>query len=592
MRVNQLLTLYAEKLNPDELLQEYPRPQLKRSSYLNLNGYWDFHMSTEPVCHMYDRKILVPFSPESILSGINEILYPNMYAYYQKEVMLEQAFVKDLIILHFGAVDQRCDLFVNDHHVLTHVGGYTPFSVDITPYIKDDLKLKINLSVTDSSDTSYHLTGKQRLNHEGIFYTPQSGIWQTVWLESVSKDYLKDITIKPLYDQSAVFLEVFTDHFHPYIVHIYNHDNELIKTHAADSFKTIIELDSFIPWTPENPYLYNVEIIHGNDVISSYFGMRIFERKKDHNEIMRFYLNHQPYFQSGVLDQGYYSDGLLTAPSDQALIDDIMTMKSLGFNMIRKHIKIESLRWYYHCDRLGMLVWQDMISGSEFKSVVFHHVLSLLHIHLSDRFKKLFGRTNAEGKRLYENDLRIMLNHLKNVTSICTWVPFNEAWGQFDTVRITKLIGELDDTRLIDHASGWSDHGVGDYYSRHMYYQKIRFYKRLAKKRIASLTEYGGYSLPIEGHRYNNDKLFGYKSFETKEAYQKALEDLFVKHLMPNLDKGLSVLVYTQLSDVEDEVNGLVTYDRRILKVDERLMQNLNSRLYSRFKQIMHLDNG
>lgn len=586
--MNQLLTPYGEQLNPEQILMEYPRPQLERSSYLNLNGYWDFHMSTEKTCMTYDRKIIVPFSPESVLSGINDILYPNMYAHYQKEVLLDKGFMKDLVILHFGAVDQTCELFINSQHVLTHVGGYTPFDIDITPYINHDLKLKINLIVTDLSDTSYHLSGKQRINHEGIFYTPQSGIWQTVWLESVSQDYIKDIIIKPQYDESAVLLEVIADCFKSYVVKVFDRENKLVITHQSDSPKTNLKLNSFTSWTPENPYLYTIEITHGDDQVRSYFGMRLFERKQDDKGIMRFYLNHQPYFQSGVLDQGYYSDGLLTPPSDQAMIDDIMLIKSLGFNMLRKHIKIEPLRWYYHCDRLGMLVWQDMMSGSEFKNVVFHHVLSLCHIHLDDRFKRLLGRKNDEGKRLYEHDLLVMLNHLKNVTSICTWVPFNEAWGQFDTKRITKLIQKTDDSRLIDHASGWSDHKVGDFYSRHMYYQKIKFYQRLSYKRIAALTEYGGYSLPVTGHRYNDQKLFGYKSFETKEAYQKALKDLFHKQLLPNLYRGLSVLVYTQVSDVEDEVNGFITYDRRVLKVDPNVIKDLNHQLFIRFNEMTH----
>ena len=584
--MNQLLTPYAEHLNPETILNEYPRPYLQRSSYLNLNGYWNFEISQDITCKTFHKKILVPFSPESVLSGINEMLDPNMYAHYQKEVALDKSFVKDHVILHFGAVDQTCELFINDQYVLTHVGGYVPFHVDITPYLNESLVFNIYLRVSDLSDTSYHITGKQRINHEGIFYTPQSGIWQTVWLESVSHDYIKDITLKPLYDQSAIFLEVFTDQLTSYKVNLYDAKHKLIKTHTSDQPNTIISLDSFIPWTPENPYLYTVEVIHGKDQITSYIGMRHFERKKDNKGIMRFYLNHKPYFQSGVLDQGYYSDGLLTPPSDQAMIDDIMTMKSLGFNMLRKHIKIEPLRWYYHCDRLGMLVWQDMPSGSEFKNVVFHHVLSLLHIHLNDRFKKLFGKTNPEGKRLYEDDLHVMLNYLKNVTSICTWVPFNEAWGQFDTKRITKMIKEIDDTRLVDHASGWSDQGVGDFYSRHMYYQKIKFYRHLSRHRVAALTEYGGYSLPIKGHRYNDDKLFGYKTFETQEALQNALEDLFKKQLARNIDKGLSVLIYTQVSDVEDEVNGFVTYDRRILKVEESFMKHLNDHLYETFNDI------
>lgn len=584
--MNQLLTPYGEKLNHDEILIEYPRPQLKRDSYLNLNGYWDFQMSKEDVCLNYDKKILVPFSPESSLSGVNAILYPDMYAHYQKVLTLDKSFLKDYLIIHFGAVDQTCKLFINDIHVFTHIGGYTPFSVDITPYIDKSLQVKINLVVKDLSDTSYYLTGKQRINNEGIFYTPQSGIWQTVWLESVTKDYIKDLVLKPLFDQSKIEVEIKSDFFKPYTVHVYDQDKNQINTHTSSTPKTTIGLDNFIPWTPENPYLYDLEIIHGDDHIQSYIGMRHFERKKDEKGIMRFYLNHKAYFQSGVLDQGYYSDGLLTPPSDQAMIDDIKFMKSLGFNMLRKHIKIEPLRWYYHCDRLGMLVWQDMLSGSEFKNVVFHHILSILHIHLSDRYKKLFGRTNKEGKSLYEADLRVMLDYLKNVTSIVTWVPFNEAWGQFETKRITSLIRKLDDTRLIDHASGWSDQGVGDFYSRHMYFQKIKFYPRLAKKRIAALTEFGGYSLPIEGHRYNDEKLFGYKTYKTKESLEEALKVLYEKVISKQIERGLSVIIYTQVSDVEDEVNGFITYDRKILKVSDELMNELNQHLYEKFNHL------
>ena len=585
--MNQLITRYGKNIGPNKVLQEYPRPQLKRDSYINLNGYWDFSISDKEICDKYDERILVPFSPESILSGVNKTLLPGMYAHYRKEIILNSDFIKDLVILHFGAVDQITDLYINNNFVLKHVGGYVPFSVDITDYIDDSLKLEIRLKVSDTTDTSYHLYGKQRLVHEGIFYTPQSGIWQTVWMESVKKDYFKDISIYPLFDESMIYIKLETDFLGEYEIRVFDNDNNLVKKRSTNDLINLIKLDGFTPWTPENPYLYYLEIESESDSIKTYVGMRIFERKLDDSGIMRFYLNHKPYFQSGVLDQGYFSDGLLTAPSDQAMIDDILVMKKLGFNMLRKHIKIEPLRWYYHCDRLGMLVWQDMLSGCEHKNVVFHHVLSIFHIHLNDRFKRLFGRNSAEGKKLYEKDLEIMLNYLKNVTSLCVWVPFNEAWGQFDTLRILEKVRTYDKHRLIDHASGWSDHGGGDFYSRHIYYQGIKFKKRLAKKRIAALTEFGGFSYPVEGHRYNDEIIFGYKTFDDLSKFQKAIEVLYKDKIFSNLNKGLSVLVYTQLSDVEDEVNGFLTYDREVLKVDESMVKALNDFIYDSFKKIV-----
>ena len=585
--MNQLLTRYGKEINPDNILGEYPRPQLKRSSYLNLNGYWDFCINYEKDYKDYDKKILVPFSPESYLSGVSEMVYPTMYSHYKKEIVLPSDFVKDLVILHFGAVDQICELYINGKFVLKHIGGYVPFSVEISQYIDDSLKVNIELLVSDETDTSYHLFGKQRINHEGIFYTPQSGIWQTVWIESVYKEYIRDVRIKPLYDQSQISLELKSDFSGEYIVKVFDNDKNLIKTHKTNKLNTLIHLDGFVSWTPNNPYLYYLEIKTDKDCVETYVGMRCFERKKDSKGIMRFYLNHLPYFQSGVLDQGYYSDGLLTPPSDQAMIDDILTMKELGFNMLRKHIKIEPLRWYYHCDRLGMLVWQDMLSGCEHKNVVFHHVLAILNIHLNDRHKRLFGRVSDEGKNLYEKDLEVMLDYLKNVTSLCVFVPFNEAWGQFDTLRISKKVKEFDEQRLVDHVSGWSDQKGGDFYSRHIYFQKIRFSKRMSKKRIAALTEFGGYSLPVQNHIYNNDKLFGYKKYKEKRALEEALESLYKDKIVPNLHKGLSVLVYTQLSDVEDEVNGFLSYDREVLKVDKDLMKSLNDLLYSTFNEII-----
>lgn len=577
-----MLTKYAPKLD-EPILIEYPRPQLRRDSYLNLNGLWAFEISQEPQISQYTKQIVVPFSPESILSRINQIVLPDDYIFYQKIVTLPVNFIQGRLILHFGAVDQTADIYINQVHVKTHVGGYVPFSIDITPYVSAST-FELSLRVQDVTDTSYHLTGKQRLSHSGIFYTPQSGIWQTVWLESVPEIHIEDLTIIPDFYNQSCQITVKASQPETLTVAI-SYKGLPLKTVISTDQTVSIKCDPFNPWSPETPNLYDLTITYGSDVVYSYVGIRSYERKADSKGIQHFYLNGKPYFQAGVLDQGYFSDGLLTPPSDQAMIDDILTMKSMGFNMLRKHIKMEPLRWYYHCDRLGMLVWQDMMSGCEHKNVVFHHVLSILHIHLNDRHHKLFGRTEASGKALYQTDLETMIHTLKNVTSICTWVPFNEAWGQFDTVKTYYKIQEMDSTRLIDHASGWSDHHVGDYHSRHIYYQPIRFSRRSSKKRILALTEFGGYSLPIEGHQYDEEHTFGYKVFKNATEYQASLSKLYTNTLIKQVNRGLSVLVYTQLSDVESEINGFLTYDRAILKIDPKIVRQWHNVLIETYNQ-------
>lgn len=578
--MKHLLTKYSD-IDPSHVLTKYPRPQFRRNSYMNLNGFWDFSVSKDIDNNTFEETILVPFSPETPLSRFPREITTEDFLFYHKKVVFDSSFIKDKVFLHFGAVDQICDIWINDHYVEQHIGGFTPFTIDVTKYIKN-LAMSIKLRVSDETDKSFHLTGKQRIDHQGIWYTPQSGIWQTVWLESVPKEYIKSIKITPLYDESSVEVDIkTTGDKQPRI--IIKDKNKVIQDIQA-KLVTSIKLNSFIPWSPKNPHLYDVEIQYGDDIIYSYFGMRLFERKVDHLGIQRFYLNKEPYFQNGVLDQGYYSDGFLTPPSDQAMIDDILSMKDMGFNMLRKHIKIEPLRWYYHCDRLGMLVWQDMINGSQRKDIVYHGVLAILGIHLKDNRYKCFGRAHELGKQLFEKDLDIMLNHLVNVVSICTWVPFNEAWGQFDAKRITKRIHEVDPTRLIDHASGWSDQGVGDYHSRHTYFTPIYFRRKDAKKRILALTEFGGYSLPIKDHVYQEDEVFGYKKFKTTKDYEDAIEKLYLKKIQPNIKRGLSVIIYTQLSDVEDEVNGFLTYDRKVQKIDSIFMRKLNDQLLTTFK--------
>jgi hypothetical protein len=579
--MNQLYTIWGESLDPDHVLQEYPRPQMKRDSYLNLNGYWEYAISQSEEVDCYDGKILVPFSPESVLSGVNRVVTPEDYLFYYKDVVLPENFRKEHLILHFGAVDQICELWINDHYVGKHVGGFTPFQFIISEQVTSD-SFSIKLRVKDVTDTSYHQTGKQRIKRGGIWYTPQSGIWQTVWLESVPKDYIQSMNLTSLFDEQKINVQL--DKVGNGLVKVEVYFNGRLEGCAeGDREEILIPLQHLHPWTPETPNLYTIKLAFKEDVIESYIGMRNIERKKDAQGMYRFYLNHQPYFQSGVLDQGYYPDGLLTAPADEAMIYDIEKMKEMGFNMLRKHIKIEPLRWYYHCDRLGMLVWQDMINGSEREDILFHGFLANVGIHLKDHTYKRFGRKNETGRKQFLVELKEMIDYLQSITSIVTWVPFNEAWGQFDAAKVDRLVRELDHTRLIDHASGWSDQQRGDYHSRHIYFTKIKFTSKDAKKRIIALTEFGGYSLPLEGHRFNEESIFGYKKYDTEDKLVEAYSNLYKQQVLPQIQNGLSVLIYTQLSDVEDEINGFITYDRKKDKFPVEKVLEINELVYTEF---------
>jgi len=588
--MKQLLTPWGENIDKSKVLNEYPRPQMVRDSYLSLNGYWDYAISKKAEIKNYDGKILVPFSPESILSDVNKILGEDEFLHYYREVKLPSNFMKDRLILHFGAVDQEAEVFINDQLVIRHLGGFTPFSVDITEFVTCD-SFSIKLKVKDVTDTSFRQTGKQRIKRGGIFYTQQSGIWQSVWLESVPFNYIEKLIITTDFDNSKVLFKIISSVDKPTNNNIkISFNNNLTCEKNFQDNLVEITLDNFFAWSPEEPNLYDFEIVYEEDLVKGYFGMRKFERKADDYGVMRFFLNNKPYFLSGVLDQGYYPDGLLTAPSDKAFIFDLQSMKDLGFNFIRKHIKIEPLRWYYHCDRLGLIVWQDMVNGSSRKDIIFHGALALANIHLSDKLYFLFGRKSKEGRNQFIKELDEMINHLINITCISTWVPFNEAWGQFDALKIEQHLRLLDKTRLIDHASGWSDQSGGDYFSRHIYFKKIRFNKQKSRKRIIALTEFGGYSLLIESNSFMPEKVFGYKRFSTKEELEKALKKLYIEEVIPELENGLSVLVYTQLSDVEEEVNGFLTYDRLVLKVSKDFMKEINKLLTEKFASLIKIN--
>ena len=571
---NQLYTEWGENINPEQVLTEYPRPQMKRDNYAILNGYWNYCISSDEMMPLnYDGQILVPFSPESVLSGVNRQLRPKEILWYERILNIEEKPKEKRCILHFGAVDQFCEVYINHQKIGEHNGGYLPFSFDITRQLSEGTNL-LTLKVTDVSETSYHSRGKQKLNRGGMFYTAQSGIWQTVWMEWVPKTHIEALRITPVVDDGTIRIELdINSDFNPneiddisFRVDIYDKKIRLETMISRVPILTI-PLKEFTYWSPEKPYLYDMVITAGEDRVESYFAMRKIEIKKDQNQIPRIYLNNEPYFQNGLLDQGYWPDGLYTAPSDEALIFDIQKAKELGFNMLRKHIKIEPLRWYYHCDRLGMLVWQDMVNGGEEYNTFLVGYLPTVFPSFANRIKDhhygWFGRKKEEGRREWTRECAQTVTHLYNCPSIVVWVPFNEAWGQFDAGLAYERIRELDTTRLIDHASGWYDQKCGDFKSIHNYFHPL---KVKPEKRPVVFSEFGGYACYLKEHTYSL-MIYGYRIYLTKEELDNAYKNLMEKEIKQLIDKGLSAAVYTQLSDVEDEVNGLYTYDRKICKV-------------------------
>lgn len=577
MSVNPLYTPWGEALDRAHPLPDYPRPQLRRDSFLNLNGLWDYTVcDSEEYTKNNTGRILVPFSPESLLSGCDFQLQSGETLWYERSFTVPAHFIKDRVLLHFGAVDQTARVLVNDKEVGRHEGGYLPFTLDITDALRAG-ENRLTVAVTDLTDGGVHAYGKQKIKRGGIWYTAQSGIWQTVWLESVPAVYVQSLKITPLFDESAVELRLSLSA--PAVGEVRVCQSGAVVaagTFAADGLCRI-PLPNFHPWSPEDPFLYDLTLTVGDDRVESYFGMRKFSTVM-HQGYRVMALNNKPYFQNGLLDQGYWSDGLYTPPSDEAMIYDIQTMKDLGFNMLRKHIKIEPLRWYYHCDRLGMIVWQDMVSGGDDFRPLYTQILPFAGIHVKDKPSPRFGRGNPATCHQYEQDLAGTVDLLYNCTALALWTPFNEGWGQFDALRIEKRLRNLDPTRLIDHASGWHDQGGGDLRSHHIYYRPVKLQND--GRRALALTEFGGYSLPLAGH-LSTDAKFGYRMYDAPEAWMAAVEKLYEKEIIPLIaTRGLSATVYTQVSDVEDECNGLLTFDRRIVKGDAVRFQKINSKLH------------
>ena len=553
-----LTTKWGEALDREHPLPEYPRPQLRRESFLNLNGVWQYAVSTlnsEP--EEYDGDIVVPFPLESELSGVGRVLQPGEYLWYRREFTLPEDFNVGRVLLHFGAVDQCARVWVNGMDACTHTGGYLPFSADITDLLFEGENTLV-VRVTDDTDRSYHTRGKQKLKPGGIWYSPVSGIWQTVWCESVPENYISSLFITPHLEDGSVELLVMGEGAVRAVI-----DGDAYDFEAGTS--ALLKLREVRAWSPEEPYLYKLELAMGDDRVESYFAMRSVGIGEDRNGVKRLLLNGKPYFQNGLLDQGWWPDGLYTAPSDEALAFDIAAAKAMGFNMLRKHVKVEPLRWYYHCDRLGMLVWQDMPNGGGAYSALTVSAPLLTGSHSRDDKYSKFARREEKGRDEFREELLDMVSHLYNAPSIVTWVIFNEGWGQFDSDKCAEAVLELDSSRILDRTSGWHDQGSGELRSIHLYFDD---YKHKPDKlgRCVVLSEFGGYTLPIDGHAWPG-KPFGYKKFDSQEKFRRALTLLYDGQIRPACMSGLAAAIYTQLTDVENELNGLITYDRRVIKL-------------------------
>ena len=578
-----MLTPWGEALDREHPLPEYPRPQLRRNSYLNLNGIWEYAITkTAEKPAAMQGEIVVPFSPETPLSGVGHILQPDEYLWYRRSVTLPEGFFRGgRLLLHFGAVDQCCTVWVNGQEAGSHTGGYLPFALDVTELIEGDA-FTLELRVTDPTDTGSLSRGKQRLKNTGIWYTPQSGIWQTVWMECVPENYLRSLRITPKPEENAVHIRLEADDPAMAAVTICRNGGIIAEGQTDENGESTLTIpaEELRLWSPEEPFLYDVSIVlPGGDRVESYFGMRAFGIGKDEKGLPRLLLNGKPYFQNGLLDQGYWSDGYYTAPSDEALIHDIAEMKRLGFNMLRKHIKVEPLRWYYHCDRLGMLVWQDMMNGGESYSPLSIYVFSNLGLRVKDDRYRYFSRSDEAGRTHYYEELGQMIDLLYNTVSLALWVPFNEGWGQFDALKAAEFIRKRDDTRPIDHASGWYDQGGGDIKSIHWYFRPYHHKQPSKEQRPICLTEYGGYNCAVPGHCWGEGAEFGYKKIADPAEFNRAFQKLMEEQIIPAKERGLAAAVYTQVSDVEGERNGLLTYDRKVCKANEAIFRAVNAKL-------------
>ncbi len=578
-------TRWFDSVSRECPLSEYPRPQLERDEWLCLNGQYDYAITPEnaPRPEKFDGKILVPFAIESEMSGVQKALKPSERLWYRRFFTLTPAFAGKRTLLHFTSVDYQCTVWVNGSEAGSHSGGYNPFTFDITDLVRDG-ENELVVRVYDPTDEGHQQRGKQILKPWGFWYTATSGIWQTVWLEPVEQCHIECVKLLPDIDRGVIGIKTAA-----------SEEGGTLTARVLEGGKEIFsgevtaECEIPVPdarlWSPEDPFLYDLELTLEKDgacdKVKSYFGMRKYSIIKDEAGYPRLALNNKPYFQKGLLDQGYWPESQLTAPTDEAMIFDIAEMKRLGFNMLRKHIKLEPPRWYYHCDRLGMLVWQDMISGGKPLNPIYAGAFPNINVHVKDNQYKVFHRDKPEWREEFKKELFEMIDHLYSCVSICTWVPFNEGWGQFDAKEIGEKVKVYDPSRFVDHASGWHDQYGPDFKSIHKYVFPIHApTARRVKGRPFVISEYGGYQNGVDGHLWKAGKTFGlYLKYPDKDSLSEHYKSLHFKQVAPLLAKGLCATVYTQVSDVECELNGIYTYDRDVLKIHEEVLKEVNAKL-------------
>ena len=572
---DKIKTPWAEKVDPANVLPEYPRPQMVRSQWVNLNGLWDY--AIKPVGAMepktMDGKILVPFAVESSLSGVQKGLTEKDELWYRRTFSVPAAWKGSNVLLNFGAVDWKADVFVNDILAGSHTGGFTPFSLDITPYLKAKGGQKLVVRVFDGTDKGYQPRGKQVLTPNGIWYTPVSGIWQTVWIEPVAKSHISGIKAIPNLDQKNIAVTVAAENCTTGdLVEVKILDKGELVASATGLPGSPLRLCIAEPklWSPDSPFLYDMEVSlrQGGktvDKVDSYTAMRKIGTKRDKGGILRMTLNDKPLFHFGPLDQGWWPDGLFTAPTDEALLFDILKTKELGYNMIRKHVKVEPARWYYHCDKLGMIVWQDMPNGDQGPQWQMHNYFNGAEKHRS-----------AESEANFRKEWKEIIDCLYSVPSIGVWVPFNEAWGQFKAPEIAEWTKAYDPSRLVNPASGGNHYLTGDILDTHHYpHPRMTL---LDTNRATVLGEYGGIGLVMKEHLWEPDRNWGYVRLnspkEVTDEYEKYADMLYKL-----IGRGFAAAVYTQTTDVEVEVNGLMTYDRKVMKVEPERIRRINERI-------------
>lgn len=583
-----IATPWAEHINPDLPLPEYPRPQMVRQGWQNLNGVWSYAVTAKdaPPPVDFSSQIRVPFPIESALSGVKRQLQPDERLWYRRTFTVDPDWQGGRVLLHFGAVDWSCRVFVNGVDVGAHQGGYDPFTFDISDALKDG-ENTLTVSVWDPTDTQPIQRGKQVLKPGFIWYTAVSGIWQTVWLEHVPETYIGRTKLTPDIDHETLTVE--TKIINP-------PSNLTLKAIVLDGDKTVVELNGTadkpltIPlenpklWSPDSPHLYDLVLnleVNGEaiDSVQSYFGMRKYSLDRDQEGNLRFCLNNKPLFLYGPLDQGYWSDGLYTPPTDEAMRWEIDFIKDAGFNMLRKHIKVEPARYYYHCDKTGLIVWQDMVSGGISPKPIWFFFANFFKGMRDDHCYWRLGRSRKENREQFKKEYQRMIDTLYNVVSIAIWCPFNEGWGQFDAAEIALWTKDYDPTRPVDHASGWFDQSAGDFKSEHIYFKPLPD-PEFDPDRGLVLSEFGGYSLNLPDHAWKPDKDFGYKKFRDRESLTEGYLQLVNDQLIPWIKRGLSAAVYTQTTDVETEVNGFLTYDRKVTKMDMDIVRKAHADLY------------